>query len=49
MKDRAIPGIKANASQFFLQVFLVLFVGMTAGLERNIVPVLAKEEFGASF
>jgi MFS family permease len=45
MRDRK-PGIKVNASQFFLQVLLVFFVGMTVGLERNIVPVLAKEEFG---
>jgi MFS family permease len=39
-------GIKANLGQFVLQVLLVFFVGMTVGLERNIVPILAKEEFG---
>ncbi|UCH03153.1 MAG: hypothetical protein JSV20_05105 [Candidatus Bathyarchaeota archaeon] len=39
-------GIKANLGQFILQVLLVFFVGMTVGRERNIVPILAKEEFG---
>src|SRR5574337_508034 len=43
--DRGIPGIKANLGQFSLQVLQVFFVGVTAGVERNIVPILAKEEF----
>jgi MFS family permease len=39
-------GIRANLSQFVLQILLVFFVGATVGLERNIVPILAREEFG---
>jgi MFS family permease len=39
-------GIRANLSQFALQVLLVFFVGITVGLERNIVPILARDEFG---
>ncbi len=43
-------GIKGNLDQFILQILLVFFVGITVGLERNIVPILGKEEFGvASF
>lgn len=43
-------GIKANLVQFLLQLLLVFFVGITLGLERNIIPILGKEEFGvASF
>jgi MFS family permease len=43
-------GIKVNLDQFILQLLLVFFVGITVGLERNIVPILGKEEFGvASF
>ncbi|KCZ71037.1 arabinose efflux permease family protein [Candidatus Methanoperedens nitroreducens] len=45
MTELRTPGIRANLSQFFLQVLLVFFVGVTVGLERNIVPILAKEEF----
>lgn len=43
-------GIKANLVQFILQLLLVFFVGITLGLERNIIPILGKEEFAvASF
>ena len=38
-------GILPNLSQFLVQTLLVFFVGMTVGLERTVVPVLAKEEF----
>lgn len=38
-------GIMANLGQFAVQTLLVFFVGITIGLERNIVPVLAKEEY----
>lgn len=38
-------GIRANRVQFLLQLLLVFFVGITIGLERNIVPILAREEF----
>ena len=45
-RDDLKVGIKANFIQFVLQILLVFFVGMTVGLERNVVPILAKEEFG---
>jgi MFS family permease len=38
-------GIRANLGQFVVQTFLVFFVGMTIGLERKVVPVLAEEDF----
>ncbi|SNQ60364.1 MFS transporter [Candidatus Methanoperedens nitratireducens] len=38
-------GIRANPGQFILQIMLVFFVGMTVGLERNVVPIIAKDEF----
>lgn len=38
-------GILPNLGQFMVQTLLVLFVGITVGLERNEVPVLAEEEF----
>jgi len=41
-------GIRANLVQFSLQVLQVFFVGVTVGLERNIVPILAREEFHVS-
>ena len=44
--DRGIRlGIRPNLSQFLVQTLLVFFVGTTVGLERNVVPVLAEEEF----
>ena len=43
-------GIKFNLDQFILQILLVFFVGITVGLERNIVSILGKEDFDvASF
>ena len=45
-EERLKLGILPNLSQFLIQSLLVFFVGMTVGLERNVVPVLAKEEFG---
>lgn len=38
-------GIWANLDQFLVQTLLVFFVGITIGLERNVVPILAKDEF----
>ncbi|PKB84332.1 MAG: MFS transporter [SAR202 cluster bacterium Io17-Chloro-G9] len=38
-------GIRANLGQFTVQTLLVFFVGMTIGLERTVVPLLAEEEF----
>ena len=44
-KNNFNMGIRANLGQFSLQVLQVFFVGATVGLERNIVPILAREEF----
>lgn len=41
-----IRGIRANLGQFLQQLLQVFFVGMTIGLQRNVVPALAQEEFG---
>ena len=38
-------GIRPNLGQFLVQTLLVFFVGMTVGLERNVIPVLAEDEF----
>ncbi|WP_028962189.1 MFS transporter [Sulfobacillus thermosulfidooxidans] len=38
-------GIKANRTQFFLLVLLVVFVGALLGSERTIVPVMAEDTF----
>ncbi|MFA9460277.1 MFS transporter [Thiohalorhabdus sp. Cl-TMA] len=47
-KDHAAytHGIRANLGQFGFQMLQVLFVGLTIGLQRNVVPALAEEEFG---
>lgn len=39
-------GIRANLGQFLLQLLQVMFVGMTVGMMRNVVPALAETEFG---
>ena len=44
-QQEPLLGIRANLCQFLIQTLLVFFVGMTVGLERNVVPVLAEEEF----
>ena len=41
-------GIRANLGQFLVQTLLVFFVGITIGLERNVVPVLAEQEFAVA-
>jgi len=41
-----VHGIRANLGQFSQQLLQVFFVGMTIGLQRNVIPVLAEEEFG---
>ena len=38
-------GIRPNLGQFFVQILFVFFVGITVGLERNVIPVLAEDEF----
>ncbi|MFQ5951429.1 MAG: MFS transporter [Candidatus Geothermarchaeales archaeon] len=45
-EERPILGLRANLGQFLVQMVQVFFVGVTIGLERTVVPVLAKEEFG---
>lgn len=39
-------GLRANAGQFGQQLLQVLFVGLTLGLMRTVVPALAESEFG---
>lgn len=39
-------GIRVNLGQFLQQLLQVLFVGMTIGMMRNVVPALAETEFG---
>ena len=41
-----VHGIRANLGQFNQQLLQVFFVGLTIGLQRNVVPVLAEVEFG---
>ena len=39
-------GLRANWRQFWLLVLVNAFVGSMVGLERTVVPLLAKEQFG---
>ena len=39
-------GIRENLGQFAQQLLQVFFVGMTIGMQRTVVPVLAESEFG---
>ena len=39
-------GLRANWRQFWLLVLVNAFVGAMIGLERTVLPLLAKEEFG---
>jgi MFS family permease len=48
LQSRDALGIGANRQQFALLVALNAFVGAMVGLERSIMPVLAREEFGVS-
>ena len=41
-----VHGIRANLGQFCQQLLQVFFVGLTIGLQRNVMPALAEEEFG---
>lgn len=41
-----LHGIRPNLGQFCQQLLQVFFVGLTIGLQRNVVPALAEEEFG---
>ncbi|MDH5692087.1 MAG: MFS transporter [Gammaproteobacteria bacterium] len=44
--DRLSFGIRANLSQFSIQLLQVFLVGLTIGMMRNVVPAVASEEFG---
>src|SRR5688572_21894947 len=39
-------GIRANLSQFVLQLAQVFLVGLTLGMTRTVVPAVAESEFG---
>ena len=39
-------GMRENIDQFLQQLLQVFFVGLTIGMQRNVVPVLAESEFG---
>jgi len=41
-------GMRENLGLFTHQLFQVLLVGMTIGLERTVLPVLAEQEFGVA-
>jgi len=41
-----VRGIRQNLGQFCQQLIQVFFVGLTIGLQRNVVPILAEKEFG---
>ncbi|MGH9662436.1 MAG: MFS transporter, partial [Bryobacteraceae bacterium] len=39
-------GLRANLAQFALLMAITGFIGATVGLERTVIPLLAKAEFG---
>ncbi len=41
-----VHGIRDNIGQFSQQLLQVFFVGLTIGLQRNVIPALAEQEFG---
>ncbi len=41
-----VHGIRPNIGQFAQQLVQVFFVGLTIGMQRNVVPALAEQEFG---
>lgn len=41
-----VHGIRPNIRQFAQQLLQVFFVGLTIGMQRNVVPALAEIEFG---
>lgn len=44
---KALPkGIRANLAQFLHQLLQVMFVGLTLGTMRTVIPALASTEFG---
>ena len=43
-----VHGIRANIGLFIQQLLQVFFVGLTIGMQRTVVPVLAESEFGVA-
>ncbi|MCP5093089.1 MAG: MFS transporter, partial [Gammaproteobacteria bacterium] len=41
-----VHSIQPNLGQFAQQLLQVFFVGLTIGMQRNVVPVMAETEFG---
>ncbi len=41
-----VRGIRANLGQFIQQMIQVFFVGLIIGMERNVLPVVASQDFG---
>lgn len=41
-----VRGIRENLGQFGQQLLQVFFVGLTIGMQRNVMPALAEQEFG---
>jgi len=41
-----VHGIRPNLGQFAQQLLQVFFVGLTIGMQRNVLPALAESEFG---
>lgn len=41
-----VHGIRPNLGQFAQQLLQIFFVGLTIGMQRNVVPALAESEFG---
>lgn len=48
MSNAPILGIKNNLGQFSQQLIQVFFVGLMIGMERNIIPAFAEDEFGVA-
>ncbi len=46
MSTPYVHGIRPNIGQFAQQLLQVFFVGLTIGMQRNVVPALAEAEFG---
>jgi len=44
--ESVVLGLRENAAQFALLVLVNAFVGATVGVERSILPLLAKSRFG---
>ena len=46
MSDGLSLGLRANGSQVGALLCVVVFIGAVVGVERSVLPLLAKEEFG---